>query len=318
MASYLEWIRKHVGRQRLLMVYASGCVQDAAGQLLWQRRADFGWWGLPGGVLELDEDLPGCLVREVLEETGLEVEPIRLVGVYSSPDYHVVYPNGDQVQQVTFCFACRPIAGSLRADGQETLDLRWFPSDFLPTTAPWYRDMARDLLLDLAQVSFDRGSPGQRDAGPPYYQQVRRHVGKAPIVMPAGAAFVQDHGGRVLLIRHHTTGRWALPGGAMELGERIDQTVVAEVLEETGLDVEPVRLVGVYSDDRYWMRYPNGDELKLASILFECRLIGGQLRADGTEVLEAAFFPVDSLPSLDHRHETRLQDALAGLPCPIF
>ncbi len=55
----------------------------------------------------------------------------------------------------------------------------------------------------------------------------------------------------------------------MELGERIDQTVVNEVYEETGLRVEPVRLIGVYSDRLYWTTYPNGDELKIVSALFK-------------------------------------------------
>jgi 8-oxo-dGTP pyrophosphatase MutT (NUDIX family) len=87
----LHWLRQRVGRQKILLVFASACVRDDAGRLLWQRRSDFGFWGLPavqsgtglcGGVLELGESLPEAVVREVGEETGLEVEPVRLVGIY--------------------------------------------------------------------------------------------------------------------------------------------------------------------------------------------------------------------------------------------
>ena len=59
--------------RKILMVYASACIRNDAGRVLWQRRADFGWWGLSGGVLELNESLPECVIREVREETGLSV-----------------------------------------------------------------------------------------------------------------------------------------------------------------------------------------------------------------------------------------------------
>ncbi len=125
-----------MGHQKALLVFASACVRDGAGRLLWQRWADFGWWGLPGGVLGLDESLPECVVREVGEETGLGVEPLRLIGVYSSPDYDVSYPNGDQVQQVTFCFEYRVVGGDLGGDPGETLDLTWFaPHESPPNCA---------------------------------------------------------------------------------------------------------------------------------------------------------------------------------------
>ncbi len=74
---------------------------------------------------------------------------------------------------------------------------------------------------------------------------------------PGAAALIQDDAGRVLLIRGTDNGEWALPAGGMELGERIDQTVVNEVYEETGLRVEPARLIGVYSARLYWATYPN-------------------------------------------------------------
>jgi len=100
--------------------------------MLWQRRVDFGWWGLPGGLIEIGETISQCVVREVLEETGLLVEPTRLVGVYSSPDYDVVYPSGDQAQLVGYCFACRIVGDTLHIANEETIQYEWFAADDAP------------------------------------------------------------------------------------------------------------------------------------------------------------------------------------------
>ncbi len=301
-----------MGHQKVLLVFASACVRDGAGRLLWQRRADFGWWGLPGGVLELDESLPECVVREVREETGLGVAPLRLIGVYSSPDYDVSYPNGDQVQQVTFCFECRVVGGDLGGDPGETLDLSWFASHESPPTAPWYQAMVDDLFQGRRDASFRRGNPGARRDDLPFFQRIRRHVGRAAYVSPGAAALIQDDAGRVLLIRRTDNGEWALPAGGMELGERIDQTVVNEVHEETGLRVEPVRLIGVYSDQLYWATYPNGDELKIVSALFKCQIVGGEMRPDGLESSDVRLFEPDELPPVSARYLYRLHDGLAN------
>jgi 8-oxo-dGTP diphosphatase len=83
---------------------------------------------------------------------------------------------------------------------------------------------------------------------PPYISDLRAQIGHALLLLPAAAAIIQDDEGRVLLIRRGDGRGWSLPGGMMEPGERIAEAVVREVWEETGLEVEPVRLVGVYSD----------------------------------------------------------------------
>ena len=70
--------------------------------------------------MEPGELLADCLVREVQEETGLDVEPVRLVGVYSDPEVnHIILPNGDQIHVVSATFDCRVIGGTLRPDGEE-------------------------------------------------------------------------------------------------------------------------------------------------------------------------------------------------------
>jgi len=313
--SYLQHVRSRLGRRKLLLVYASACVRDAAGRVLWQRRSDFGWWGLPGGMLELDETLAECAVREVREESGLQVEPLRLVGVYSSPDFDVLYPNGDEAQQVTFCYECRVRGGDLRCDGDETLDLGWYAAETPPPTAPWYAAMLHDLRAG-GRPAFASGAAGQAQRGEPFLEQLRRTLGPAPLIVPAAGAFVQDAEGRVLLQRRADSGFWDLPGGGMELGERLDCTAAREAREEAGVMVEVQRLLRVYSEPEFFLCFPEG-ESKFVLSLFACRWVGGEPRPDGRESLDAAFFARDALPPMQPLSQRMVQDgfALLGEDC---
>lgn len=310
---YLRFLRSRVGRRKILLVYASACVEDDAGRLLWQQRGDFGWWGLPGGVLEYEEDLETCVVREVYEETGLHVVPTRLVGVYSSPDYDVRYPNGDEVQQITFCYACRITAGHLAADGDETRALAWFTPDERPPTAPWYAAMAADWAARLPHPTFDRGTPGHT-AGDEYWRMLRRFIGAAGYIQPRAAAAVWDAKGRLLLYQRRDSGLWALPGGGMQLGERLDMTAVRETAEETGVHAVPVRLLAVYSDPAAWtFRVENGHETRFITALFACRATHIPPLRPTPDALDVGFFPPHALPPLDDRFggARLVQDAIA-------
>ena len=155
---------------------------------------------------------------------------------------------------------------------------------------------------------------------PPFIVQLRQHVGHMLLLLPATAAVVRDEAGRVLLIRRGDGRGWSLPGGFMEPGERLADAVVREVREETGLEVEPLRIVGVYSDPAYThITFPNGDQVHFVSTTFECRVLGGTLRADGDESLDVAFFPPGALPEpVVCDHEIRIRDALTGQEAAFF
>ena len=125
----------------------SAIIRTPAGLLL-QRRADNGLWGLPGGGVEPGESVTDAVVREVREETGLEVVPLRLIGVYSSPAHHqiVTYPDGNVIHYVSSSFECRIVGGAL-ACGEESLDLRWFDPRRLPAELmPMHRVRVEDAL----------------------------------------------------------------------------------------------------------------------------------------------------------------------------
>ena len=118
----------------LLLPSVSAIIPDADGRVLLQRASDDGKWYTIGGTLEPGEQPAEGLVREVLEETGLKVEPIRLTGVYMGQP--VTYRNGDQIEYVAITFLCRVIGGTLKIGDDESLELKYFALDELPPLRP--------------------------------------------------------------------------------------------------------------------------------------------------------------------------------------
>ena len=106
-----------------LVVAVSAVVIDA-GRLLVIRRTDNNLWSLPGGGMEPGETVSGAVIREVHEETGYDVKPIRLVGVFSDPAHVIAYDDGEVRQAFSLCFDCTPIAGTARTSS-ESSDVDW-------------------------------------------------------------------------------------------------------------------------------------------------------------------------------------------------
>ena len=116
-----------------LSVGTNGVVFDVRGHVLLQRRSDNRFWGLPGGRVDPGESVQQGVVREVLEETNLQVEVVRFVGVYSDPALNCImrYPDDSIVHYVTLVFECRRLSGEL-AISEESTDIGYFPTDDLP------------------------------------------------------------------------------------------------------------------------------------------------------------------------------------------
>jgi HAD superfamily hydrolase (TIGR01450 family) len=132
--SIRRWERPSFPWPERVAAGVAAVVLDRKGRVLLGRRADNGLWGLPSGRVEVGETAEEAVVREVREETGLRVEVVRLVGVYSDPESQAfVYPTGEVVQFVTACFLCGGVSGRLLADGSETTDAAFFAADRLPT-----------------------------------------------------------------------------------------------------------------------------------------------------------------------------------------
>ncbi len=88
---------------------------------------------MPGGAVDPGESVEQGALREVWEETGLQVRVVRLVGVYSDPRNYMIthYPGGDIVHNVSLCFVCERVAGTLQLSDEST-DIGYFPVEALP------------------------------------------------------------------------------------------------------------------------------------------------------------------------------------------
>lgn len=116
-----------------VIVVAAGVVVRCDEQILLQLRRDDGTWGLPGGALEPGETLEQAARRELHEETGLTAGELRLLDVYSGPEFEVRYPDGFAAYVVGATFETADTSGDPVADGEETIDLGWFAVDDLPS-----------------------------------------------------------------------------------------------------------------------------------------------------------------------------------------
>src|SRR5690242_11521950 len=102
---------------------------------------------------------------------------------------------------------------------------------------------------------------------------------KANRIIPAASAIVTNQEGDILLHLRADNQLWGLPGGGMEIGESIAQTIKREVREETGLRVRPEYIVGIYSDPKHVVAFSDGEVRQQFSICFACSIIGGKLRS---------------------------------------
>src|SRR5262245_43382940 len=119
-----------------------------------------------------------------------------------------------------------------------------------------------------------------------YMRRLRAKIGTDLLQLPSVTVLARDAQGRVLLVRHSETGRWVIPGGAVEPHEVPADTAIREMWEETGLRVELTRVLGVYGGPEFHVTYGNGDEVSFVVPVFEGRPVGGEAREDGVEILE--------------------------------
>lgn len=310
MANYIQWLRSKIGQRKTLLAYATALIRDEGGRVLFQRRTDFrdAWWGLPGGVVEIGESFAACAKREAFEETGYHVEPTRLIGLYCSPEFDVRYPNGDEVQQFTVALECRLTGGEDQIEPSEVIEQHFFdPQHFPDRLPPWYAAMVRDLCSNRG-AHFDPPITG--DSASSYMSDLRARVGTSPLIVAGAGAIIFDANGRVLLGLRGDNHLWGFPAGQMELGETPAGTVVREAYEEVGLHIRPTQLSSVLTGDALHT-YPDGNQVQVAGARFRAEVIGGELRPDGYETLDAQWFELNALPPMVPRHALALQIALA-------
>ncbi|GGJ74147.1 NUDIX hydrolase [Pilimelia anulata] len=125
-------------------------------------------------------------------------------------------------------------------------------------------------------------------------------------LVPGGSAVVADARGWVLLHRRADSGNWALPGGTMDIGETLQECVVREVREETGLEIEITGLLGIYTDPAHVIAYADGEVRQEFNVTYRGRVVGGAL-APSAESTAVRFVDPVELPGLPIHDTVRLR-----------
>ena len=133
------------------------------------------------------------------------------------------------------------------------------------------------------------------DESPEAFEPLRGPVFSRPTPVVAGEAAIIDDAGRMLLIRRADNGKWAMPGGSLEVGETPAEGAVREALEETGVRCRPVALVGIFD----WRLWGSASPQHLYIIVFVCTPLDGVRAGTAShahEALETGWFAEDEMP----------------------
>ena|SRR5579871_3817328 len=125
LSGYLKALREKLGHDLLTLPSVAVATLDTEGRVLCGLHSDKNMWVLPGGLVEPGEHPADAAVRETYEETGLIVEPTAILGVFGGPDLVIHYANGDVASYVGTIFRGQIVGGEMKADGEETLDVRY-------------------------------------------------------------------------------------------------------------------------------------------------------------------------------------------------
>jgi 8-oxo-dGTP diphosphatase len=282
-------------------VAAYAVVRDAEGRVLLTReseRSDYpGYWALPGGGVEHGEHPLDAVVREVREESGLDVRPVGLPRVLD--DVLPLAAPGTVVHTVRLVYDAEVTGGVVVHERDGTSDLAEFVTP---------EDLAGRALLPYAAAVL----------GLPEPPAPRLRTGPVPVDAPAvvadgavrrqrlAAYGIAYDEGRLLVtqLAAHTgaPGAWTLPGGGVDHGEHPEVALAREFVEETGLEAAVGGLVGVYSH-HITGRAPNGvlEDFHGLRLVYDVRVDGTRpphvLDVGGTTVA-AAWHPVDRVSEL--------------------
>ena len=136
---------------------------------------------------------------------------------------------------------------------------------------------------------------------------------KGRIRLGCSAAIFDELREKVLLTKRADNGLWCLPSGGAEPGESVEETVIREAWEETGLTIRVLRLVGVYSDPDSLVVYNDDTAVQIVAPNFEAEITAGEPGLSD-ETSDWGYFSLGEIDKLDMllNHKIRIQDTFAG------
>jgi ADP-ribose pyrophosphatase YjhB (NUDIX family) len=130
-----------------------------------------------------------------------------------------------------------------------------------------------------------------------YIMDLRKVVGSRPLIMAGACVILINKNNEMLLQLRKDNNCWGLAGGSLEIGETLEQVARRELLEETGLVANQLQLFNVFSGEKFYYKYPHGDEVYNVVTAYICNDYAGELLMDESEVQALAFFDFNRLPS---------------------
>jgi len=133
---------------------------------------------------------------------------------------------------------------------------------------------------------------------------------KGKIRLGCSAVIFDEPREKVLLTKRADNGLWCLPSGKVEPGESVEETIIREVQEETGLTVRVLRLIGVYSDPNSLVVYNDDTAVQIVALSFEAEITSGD-PGPSEETSDWGYYSLDEIDKLDMllNHHIRVQDA---------
>jgi len=111
-----------------------------------------------------------------------------------------------------------------------------------------------------------------------------------------GASVIIHKDNKILMQQRKDNGCWGYVGGAIEIGEVVEEAAKREMLEESGLTAVSLELFGVFSDEELYHVYPDGNEVHIIDIVYTCNDFTGTLQPQESEVLNLQWFDFDKIP----------------------
>lgn len=136
-----------------------------------------------------------------------------------------------------------------------------------------------------------------------YITNLRKHIGHQPIINIAATVIVMNEHNEILLNLRRDTNTWGIIGGAMELGESLEQTAARELMEEANLIAELFEFMDLLSGKELYFKYLNGDETYTVIALYKAVNVSGMLKINDNESMKLKYFSLDNLPLLESRAE---------------
>lgn len=218
---------KELKKRRPPLLVVNAVVQNQESVLLIQRGKEpaKGSWVVPGGHVKHDEDLEEAVIREVKEETGLDVKVVGIINVKT--DKEGLDPRG---YHLAITFSVTPIGGRIRKT-KEAMDIKWFKLGRLPQN------------IGLGCKEYFQETITKE-------QQIKELVKYVPPMSMVNQIIYKDKT-KILLGKRNKPpyfSEWVLPGGHFSFDESIEEASIRKAKEETGLDVEVECVIDVASD----------------------------------------------------------------------